>query len=96
MGYGAAPAVTTLVYQFGLAPYLDAIVDDNTRKHGTFSPGHKISILPSQALAERKPACIVILAWTYADRIIANNPQVAQWGGQFLVPLPEPKLVKPS
>ena len=96
MGYGAAPAVTTLIYQFGLAPYLSAIVDDNPRKHGTFSPGHKIPILPSSALAERKPACVLILAWTYAERIMANNPQVANWGGQFLIPLPEPRLVKPA
>jgi SAM-dependent methyltransferase len=96
MGYGAAPAVTTLIYQFDLAPYLSAIVDDNPRKHGRFSPGHKIPILPSSALAERKPACVVVLAWTYADLIIARNPQLAQWGGQFLVPLPEPKLVKPG
>jgi SAM-dependent methyltransferase len=96
MGYGAAPAVTTLIYQFELAPYLSAIVDDNPRKHGRFSPGHKIPILPSSALAERRPACVLILAWTYADRIVAHNGQIGQWGGQFLIPLPVPKLIKPD
>jgi SAM-dependent methyltransferase len=96
MGFGAAPATTTLTYQFELNSLLAAIVDDNPRKQGRFSPGDHIPILPASALAERKPACVVILAWIYADRIIANNPQVAEWGGQFLVPLPEPKLVSAS
>ncbi len=96
MGYGAAPAVTTLLYQFDIASYLDSIVDDNTRKHGTFSPGHKIPILPPTALAEKKPACVVILAWIYADRIMSRNAQIGEWGGQFLVPLPQAKLVEPG
>jgi NAD(P)-dependent dehydrogenase (short-subunit alcohol dehydrogenase family) len=40
-------------------------VDDNPRKHHTFSPGHHISVLPSQVLYERKPDHVVILAWNY-------------------------------
>jgi SAM-dependent methyltransferase len=95
VGFGAAPAITTLIYQFELAPFLKFIVDDNPRKHHRFSPGYKIPILPTSALAETKPNYVLVLAWTYADRIMENYRSISDWGGKFIVPLPELQVTDP-
>lgn len=92
-GYGASTTTTTLLYHFELASRLSFIVDDNPLKQGRFSPGAHIPVLPSNALADRKPDIVVVLAWTYAEPIIARNAAYIEGGGTFLVPLPEPKTV---
>jgi hypothetical protein len=92
IGYGASTPVTTTIYQFGLGPYLNFIADDNPIKQGRFSPGHHIPVLPSQVIYERKPDCIVILAWQYADLIIKKHQRFLEEGGCFILPLPEVKV----
>ncbi len=92
-GYGASATVTTLLHHFDLGDKLAFIVDDNPVKHGTFSPGHHIPVLPSIALRERKPDCTVILAWAYAAPIMEKNRYYLDGGGSFIVPLPELKTV---
>lgn len=91
-GYGASPPVTTTVYQFELGPYLDFIADDNPIKQGRFSPGHHIPVLSSDALYEKKPDCVVILAWQYADAIMKKHQQYIEQGGTFVIPLPNVRV----
>jgi hypothetical protein len=91
--YGAAPNSTTLIYNFRLDGSLDFIVDDNPRKQGRFSPGCHLPIYSPKMLVERRPDFTVLLAWTYADKIVsANQPYLSQ-GGRFIIPLPEVKVV---
>ena len=92
-GYGASTTTTTLLYHFELASRLAFIVDDNKLKQGCFSPGAHIPVLPSSELATRKPDIVVILAWIYAEPIIARNAAFVNAGGTFLVPLPLPNTV---
>jgi SAM-dependent methyltransferase len=91
--YGASTTTTTLVYHFELGRFLGFIVDDNPIKHGLYSPGLHIPVFPSAALLERKPDIVIILAWLYADLIIARNHAYLEAGGKFLVPLPDVRLV---
>ena len=88
-GYGASPTSTTLIYSFGLGPYLDYLIDDWPGKIGTFSPGLH---LPVYGWADLQTCdyCI-ILAWRYADQIMARNPQ---YRGTWIVPLPELRIIK--
>src|SRR5207237_586314 len=88
VGYGAAPAVTTLLNQFALAGRLEFIVDDNPVKQNTFSPGQHIPVYPSEALYEKHADVVAILAWTYAGPIVKRHQAFAEKGGQFVVPLP--------
>ncbi len=88
-GYGAAPAITTLIYHFDLGEFLDCIVDDNQIKQGRFSPGHHIPVVSSDAIYTKKPDYVLILAWQYADMIIKKHPKFLELGGGFIVPLPE-------
>lgn len=91
-GYGASATVTTLLHHFDLGTRLEFLVDDNPGKHGTFSPGHHLPVLPSTALLERRPEYTVILAWAYADPIMKRHAAYREQGGRFILPLPELKL----
>jgi C-methyltransferase C-terminal domain len=92
-GYGASTTTTTLLYHFELTSRIAFIVDDNPLKQALFSPGAHIPVLPSEALATRKPDIVVILAWIYADPIINRNADYIRNGGTFLVPLPVAKKI---
>jgi SAM-dependent methyltransferase len=88
-GFGAPAKATTLMYEFGLGrDLLDFIVDDSPLKQGLFSPGKKVPILPSSAIAREKPTHLLVLAWNFADSIIRNNAWFSETGGKFIVPLP--------
>jgi SAM-dependent methyltransferase len=95
-GYGASTPMTTTMYQFELCPYFDFIADDNAIKQGRFSPGYHLPVLPSSAIYEKNPDCIVILAWQYADLIIKKHQRFLEQGGVFVVPLPKVKVITES
>ena len=93
-GFGAPAKATTLMYHFGIGPdIVDFIVDDSPLKQGLYSPGLHIPILPAQAIYERRPDYLVILAWNFADPIIAKHTAFREAGGKFIVPLPEVSVV---
>lgn len=94
--YGASTTTTTLLYHFELTSRVAFIVDDNPLKQGLFSPGAHIPVLSSQELAARKPDIVVILAWIYAEAIVARNSEYVRNGGTFLVPLPAARTVGPQ
>ena len=87
--FGAPAKATTLMYHFGFGPEIvDFIIDDSPLKQGLYSPGMHIPVLPSSALYERNPDATIILAWNFAEPIIANHAAYQQAGGQFVIPLP--------
>jgi SAM-dependent methyltransferase len=87
-GFGASATVTTLAFHFGLGEFIEFLVDDNPAKQQTVSPGYHLPVLPSAALLERRPDVVVILAWRFADMIVARQQSYAAAGGRFVVPLP--------
>ena len=93
VAYGASTTTTTLLYHFELGNRLSYIVDDNLIKQGTYSPGWHIPVLPSTELILRKPDVVVVLAWMYADVIVDRNNQFIEQGGEFLIPLPDVKVI---
>lgn len=93
VGYGAAPAVTTLINQFRLAERMEFLVDDNPVKQGTYSPGHHLPVYPSAALYEKKADVAVVLAWTYAGPIVKRHQAFLDAGGRFVLPLPAVQVV---
>lgn len=92
-GFGASVTVTTLLYHFELGGYLDFLADDNREKSGLYSPGLHLPVLHSDALYERRPDMVVILAWQYADPIMKKHARFAEQGGRFVVPLPAVKIL---
>jgi SAM-dependent methyltransferase len=94
VGYGAPAKATTLCYAFGIdAATLDYIVDDSPLKQGLFMPGTHIPIRSPEVLYADRPEFCLILAWNFAESIVANHARFAQHGGVFIVPVPEPRLL---
>ncbi|PIQ82806.1 MAG: SAM-dependent methyltransferase [Candidatus Omnitrophica bacterium CG11_big_fil_rev_8_21_14_0_20_64_10] len=92
IGFGAPAKATTLMYQFELGPAdLPQIIDDSPWKQGLLSPGHHIPIVSSEVLRDprRRPDHCLILAWNFAEPIIAKQVDFRAAGGHFIVPLPE-------
>jgi SAM-dependent methyltransferase len=93
-GYGAATKSTTLLAHFGLGKDdLEFIVDDNPLKQGLFSPAAHIPVVATEELYRRRPDYLIILAWNFAEPIMANNREYANRGGKFIVPMPIPRIV---
>jgi len=92
-GYGASVTATTLIYHFGLGDLLEFIVDDNPAKQNRFSPGLHIPVFSSQALYERKPDYVVVLAWRYVDPIVKRHVAFLDHGGHFVVPVPKVEVI---
>jgi SAM-dependent methyltransferase len=93
-GFGAPAKATTLMYHFGIGPeIMDFVVDDSPLKQGMFTPGKHIPVVSAQAIGERKPDYLVILAWNFATPIIAKNAAFRSQGGRFIVPVPKVEVV---
>ena len=88
-GYGASVGSTTQIYHLGLGDYLSFLLDDDPRNQNLFSPGHHIPVLASEAIYDRNPDYIVILAWRYFEPIIRKHQAFLDQGGHFIIPLPE-------
>ncbi len=97
VGFGAPAKATTLMYHFGIgANDIDCIVDDSPLKQGLYSPGLHIPVVASEALYERRPDYVLILAWNFARAIIDKHSAFLDGGGRFIVPLPELKTFESS
>jgi SAM-dependent methyltransferase len=87
--YGAPAKSTTLMYHFGLGgEVIDYIVEDNPLKHDLYTPGLHLPVVPVEALYDKRPDYVVVLAWNFAESIIANHQRYSEQGGRFIVPLP--------
>ena len=93
-GFGAPTKATTLMAHFRLNEnVLDFLVDDNPLKQGLFTPTSHIPVFPADALYERKPDYVLILAWNFAEPIIKMHKKYTQEIGRFILPMPEPEIV---
>ena len=92
-GFGAARGGTTLLYRLGIGDEFEFISDDNPSKHGLCTPGHHIPVLPSEALYERRPDYVFILAWAHSKAIRRDHERYIDEGGRFIVAYPEVEVV---
>ena len=92
--YGAPAKGNTLLNFCNLgAEYIDYIVEDNPLKIGLYAPGTHIPVLSSKYLDEKTPDYILILAWNFADEILAKTKNYVDKGVKFIIPLPEIRIV---
>jgi hypothetical protein len=89
-GYGAPGKGTTLLHYCGIGrDLLEYTVDRSPYKQGRFLPGNHIPIYHPDAILERKPDYVLILPWNLKDEIIGQLGYIREWGGRFVVPIPE-------
>jgi 2-polyprenyl-3-methyl-5-hydroxy-6-metoxy-1,4-benzoquinol methylase len=90
VGYGAPGKGNTLLNYCGIrTDFLDYTVDRNPYKHGKFLPGTHIPIYPTSKIQETKPDYVLILPWNFKDEIMTQMSAIRDWGGKFVVPIPE-------
>jgi SAM-dependent methyltransferase len=94
VGYGAPGKGNTLLNYCGIREdFIDFTVDRSTYKQGKFLPGTRIPIRPPEAIREARPEYVLILPWNLKDEIMKQMAHVREWGGQFVVPIPEVKVI---
>jgi len=90
VGYGAPGKGNTLLNYCGIrTDFMDFTVDRNPYKHGRFLPGTHIPILTPDALRDARPDYVFILPWNLKDEIMKQLAFIREWGGKFVVPIPE-------
>lgn len=89
-GYGAPGKGNTLLNYCGIrTDFLDYVVDRSPYKQGKFLPGTHIPIYPPEKIKETKPDYVLILPWNLKNEVTEQNSYIREWGGQFVVPIPE-------
>jgi len=86
IGYGSPAKATTALNYFGISSnQIDFIVEDNPLKQGKYLPGINIPIRGKDALKVLGPNdVIIILAWNFAEEIVANNQDLVEKGVRFI------------
>ena len=93
-GYGAPAKGNTLLSFLELGPDLiDYIADKSPLKQGRYTPGTHIPVVPPQRLLEDQPDYVVLLAWNFADEVLAQQAEYRRRGGAFILPLPEVRFI---
>lgn len=96
-GYGAPGKGNTLLNYCGIGPdFLDFTVDRNPYKHGRFTPGMHIPILPPEAIDKAQPDYIFILPWNLKQEIVQQMRHAGKWGAKFIIPIPEVTIIDPK
>jgi len=91
--YGAAAKGNTLLNYCGIGTdFIDYIVDRSTYKQGLFLPGIHIHIKELNEVRKTKPDYLVILPWNLKDEIMEQMSYIRDWGGKFVVLIPEVKI----
>ena len=96
-GYGAPGKGNTLLNYCGIGrDFLDFTVDRNPYKHGRYTPGMHIPILPPDVIKEVRPDYLMILPWNLKTEIMEQMSYIGEWGGKFIIPIPEAHIIEPN
>ncbi len=90
VGYGAPAKGNTLLNYCGVGTdFVDYTVDRNPEKQGTWLPGSRIPVHAPERIAETRPDWVLILPWNLKEEIASQMAEVREWGGRFVVAVPE-------
>ena len=94
VGYGAPAKGNTLLNFCGIgSDIIDYTVDLSSYKQGRFLPGTHIPICHPDRIKETKPDYVFLLPWNLKDEIMEQMNYIRDWGGRFLVPIPEVRVL---
>ncbi len=93
VGYGAPGKGNTLLNYCGIREdLLNYTVDRSPYKQNMLLPGTHIPVYAPDKLRDTKPDYILILPWNLKHEIMQQVSYVREWGGKFVVPIPEIKV----
>ncbi|MFB9330023.1 methyltransferase domain-containing protein [Paenibacillus aurantiacus] len=90
VAYGAPAKGNTLLNYCGIGrDFIPYTVDRNPYKQGLYLPGTRIPILAPDAIRRTQPDYVLILPWNLKEEIMAQHAYIREWGGQFIVMIPQ-------
>jgi SAM-dependent methyltransferase len=93
--YGAAGKGNTLLNYCGIGTdFIDYASDRTPYKHGRYTPGTHIPIYGPERIAETRPDYVLVLAWNLRNEIMSQLSYIGDWGGRFIIPIPEATIVQ--
>jgi methylation protein EvaC len=94
VGYGATSKSTTVINYCGITPDLVEFISDTTPiKQNKLSPGKHIPVRPYQEFQAQYPDYALLFAWNHAEEIMAKEQGFQEAGGQWIVYVPEVRIV---
>ena len=94
VGYGAPAKGNTLLNYCGVrTDLLEYTVDRSPHKQGRFLPGMHIPVYAPDQIRETRPDYVLILPWNLKNEIVEQMAEVRGWGGKFVVPIPEVRVL---
>lgn len=94
VGYGAPAKGNTLLNYCGVrTDLIEYTVDRSPHKQGHFLPGVHIPVYGPERIRETRPDYVLILPWNIKDEVMAQMADVRGWGGKFVVPIPEVRVL---
>lgn len=92
--YGAAAKGNTLLNYCGVKnDLLDFVVDANPHKQNKWLPGSQVPVVSENYLSQKRPNFVLILPWNLKNEIITQLSYIRDWGGQFVIAVPELEIV---
>ncbi len=90
----SAPAkgMTLLNYARIGTETLEFVTEKARLKIGRYTPGTHIPVVGDDELIEQQPDYALLLAWNFADEIMRNLSAYRAAGGQFIIPIPSPRI----
>jgi hypothetical protein len=93
-GYGAPGKGCVLLNYCGIrSDLLDYTVDRSPHKQGYLMPGVRIPIHHPDRIAATRPDFLLLLPWNLKDEIVGQMGSIREWGGRFIVPIPEARVL---
>ncbi|WP_047284497.1 class I SAM-dependent methyltransferase [Pseudomonas protegens] len=94
VGYGAAAKGNTLLNYAGVKPDLLAwVADASPHKQGKYLPGSRIPVVAPERIDLERPDYVLVLPWNLLGEVSEQLAQVRQWGGRFVIAVPELRLL---
>jgi len=92
--YGAAAKGNTLLNYCGIKnDLIEYVVDANPHKQNKWLPASHIPVINEEYLKKNKPDFVIIFPWNLKDEITAQLSYIKEWGGQFVIAIPQLQMV---
>jgi 2-polyprenyl-3-methyl-5-hydroxy-6-metoxy-1,4-benzoquinol methylase len=95
VAYGAAAKGNTLLNYCGIkgTGLIEYVADASPFKQGFYLPGSRIPIVEPVRIFLDKPDFIIIFPWNIKNEIMKQLEGVREWGGKFIIPIPELEVI---
>jgi SAM-dependent methyltransferase len=93
VGYGAPAKGNTLLNYCGIGTDLiEYTVDRSPHKQNQYLPGTHLPVHAPEYIAATQPDYVLILPWNLQHEVADQMAHIRDWGGRFVVPIPELRI----